>query len=178
MLKEAFKKEVEHIQKRSRKNTVKVDKGFYTKEQMKKDLGWSMNLISQFSHHIASIRMICSNTISFERGPRSERGPGSARARASRAPNWSFLRARARTQDPIHPEDLFQGKICYKIYYTTRHGVLTVSVPRKRIKAACAYCTHKSRVKTHVRPVKALPVVCHVYHFVMFHLHKKTHIAA
>jgi hypothetical protein len=46
MLKEAFKKEVEHIQKRSRKNTVKVDKGFYTKEQMKKDLGWSMNLIS------------------------------------------------------------------------------------------------------------------------------------
>ena len=51
------------------------------------------------------------NAISFERGPQSERGPGSARA--SRALNWSFVRARARTQDPIHPEDLFQGKLCW-----------------------------------------------------------------
>ena len=25
------------------------------------------------------------------------------------------MRARARTQDPIHPEDLFQGKFCWKL---------------------------------------------------------------
>ena len=68
----------------------------------------------------------------------------------------------------FNPYDLLKGK-----YNTTRHVIFTVSVPRKRIKAACAFCTHKSRVKTHVRPVKTFPVVRHV--FVMFYLHKKTY---
>ena len=35
------------------------------------------------------------NTISFERGPRSERGPGSARARVKGSKLKFFLRARA-----------------------------------------------------------------------------------
>lgn len=59
-LKEAFKKEVEHIQKRSRKNTVKVEKGFFTKEKMRKVLGWSANLISSSVTIDHSIHMICS----------------------------------------------------------------------------------------------------------------------
>jgi hypothetical protein len=42
---------------------------------------------------------VTANTISFERGPRSERGPGT-------------LEARARTQDPLHHEDPVQGKFC------------------------------------------------------------------
>ena len=54
------------------------------------------------------------NTISFERGPRSERGPGSARARV-KGSKLKLACARARTQDPIHPEDLFQGKFCWKL---------------------------------------------------------------
>ena len=53
---------------------------------------------------------LAKNTISFERGPRSERGPGSARARQGL--QIEAFCARARTQDPIHPEDLFQGKFC------------------------------------------------------------------
>ena len=65
----------------------------------------------QFSHHIASIRMICSNTISFERGPRSERGPGSARARLKGSKLKLFTRARAdpgphSPQGPLSRENL------------------------------------------------------------------------
>ena len=53
-----------------------------------------------------------SNTLSFERGPWGERGPGrTARARAKMASILKpFWRARGRAQDPIHPEDPFQGK--------------------------------------------------------------------
>lgn len=39
--KEAFKKHVEHLQKKTRRNDVHVDKGFYTKEKMKSELQWS-----------------------------------------------------------------------------------------------------------------------------------------
>ena len=53
------------------------------------------------------------NTISFERSPRSERvlGPR-ARARAPQKLQFGALWGAARTQDPIHFEDLFQGKNC------------------------------------------------------------------
>ena len=51
------------------------------------------------------------NTISFERGPRSERFLGPLRARV-KGSKLKLACARARTQDPIHPEDLFQGKFC------------------------------------------------------------------
>ena len=44
--KEIFKKEVEHIQKKTRKNTLQVEKGFYSKEKMKTDLKWSATLVS------------------------------------------------------------------------------------------------------------------------------------
>ena len=60
-------------------------------------------------HQVHAIK----NTISFERGPQSERGPGSARARQGL--QIEALYARARTQDPIHPEDLFQGKLCLNV---------------------------------------------------------------
>jgi len=40
-----FKKEVEHLSKKSRKNTLKVEKGFYTKENMRKVLGWNAKLV-------------------------------------------------------------------------------------------------------------------------------------
>jgi len=33
------------MQRRSRKNTLKVEKGVFTKEKMKKDLGWSTILV-------------------------------------------------------------------------------------------------------------------------------------
>ena len=39
-LKDSFKKKIEHIQKRSRRSKIHVAKGFYTKENMKKKLGW------------------------------------------------------------------------------------------------------------------------------------------
>lgn len=56
-----FKKEVEHLSKKSRKNTLKVEKGFYTKENMRKVLGWNAKLVgiilcstcSVFSHAAA-----------------------------------------------------------------------------------------------------------------------------
>ena len=54
---------------------------------------------------------VTANTISFERGPRSERGPGSARA-LLKGSKLKLACARARTQDPIHHEDPFQGKFC------------------------------------------------------------------
>ena len=40
-MQEAFKKHIEHMQRRSRKTKIHVDSGFYTKENMKKKLGWS-----------------------------------------------------------------------------------------------------------------------------------------
>ena len=40
-----FKKEVEHLTKKSRKNTLKVERGFYTKENMRKVLGWNAKLV-------------------------------------------------------------------------------------------------------------------------------------
>ncbi|CAL1132409.1 unnamed protein product [Cladocopium goreaui] len=43
--KAVFKKEVEHLSKKSRKNTLKVEKGFYTKENMRKVLGWNAKRI-------------------------------------------------------------------------------------------------------------------------------------
>ena len=41
VLKEQFKKHIEHMQKKSRRNNVHVEKGFYTKEKMKTALSWS-----------------------------------------------------------------------------------------------------------------------------------------
>ena len=37
---DAFKKHVEHIQKKSRRSKVHVAQGYYSKENMKKKLGW------------------------------------------------------------------------------------------------------------------------------------------
>ncbi|CAK9026816.1 unnamed protein product, partial [Durusdinium trenchii] len=39
--KDAFKKKIEHLQKRTRKNKFHVERGFYTKEAMAKELKWS-----------------------------------------------------------------------------------------------------------------------------------------
>ena len=53
--------------------------------------------------------------ISLERGPQGEWGPGrAARARAKKVSKLKpFWRARARRdQDPFHPKDLFQRKVC------------------------------------------------------------------
>lgn len=41
LLQELFKKEIKHIQKRSRRSKVNVKSGFYTKKAMKDDLKWS-----------------------------------------------------------------------------------------------------------------------------------------
>ncbi|CAK9079922.1 unnamed protein product [Durusdinium trenchii] len=38
---DAFKKKIEHLQKRTRKNKFHVERGFYTKEAMAKELKWS-----------------------------------------------------------------------------------------------------------------------------------------
>ncbi|CAK9112297.1 unnamed protein product [Durusdinium trenchii] len=47
LLDEAFKKHIEHMQRRSRKTKIHVDSGFYTKENMKKKLGWSATRIAK-----------------------------------------------------------------------------------------------------------------------------------
>ncbi|CAL1148983.1 unnamed protein product [Cladocopium goreaui] len=39
--KDAFKKEIEHIQKKARRTKIHVTKGFYSKEKMRTELGWS-----------------------------------------------------------------------------------------------------------------------------------------
>ena len=61
------------------------------------------------------VKPLKKNTISIEKGPWCETGPGrAARARAKKVPKLKpFWRARAqRVQDPIHLEDPFQGKSC------------------------------------------------------------------
>ncbi len=78
-----------------------------TESMVKQTLCWTGHFIPPPPTENAS------NTLSFERGPWGERGPGrAARARAKMAsilrPFWQ-ARAR-RAQDPIHPEDPFQGK--------------------------------------------------------------------
>ena len=40
-LKDAFKRRIEHIQMRARRNKMHAAKGFYTKQKMKKSLEWS-----------------------------------------------------------------------------------------------------------------------------------------
>lgn len=42
-LKDAFKRRIEHIQMRARRNKMHVAKGFYTKEKMKESLEWSQS---------------------------------------------------------------------------------------------------------------------------------------
>ena len=39
-LKDEFKKQIEHMQKKSRRSKIHVERGFYTKEKMKTKLGW------------------------------------------------------------------------------------------------------------------------------------------
>ena len=43
LLQEAFKKEIEHIQRRARRSKVTTERGFYTKEKMKTELKWSVS---------------------------------------------------------------------------------------------------------------------------------------
>ena len=62
------------------------------------------------------------NTISLERGPRGEWGPGSARARTKL--QFGALDARARTQDPFHSEDPFQRKLCSQLNFICQHSRL------------------------------------------------------
>jgi len=40
-LEEEFKKNIEHMQKKSRRSKIHVENGFYTKENMKIKLGWN-----------------------------------------------------------------------------------------------------------------------------------------
>ena len=78
-----------------------------TESMVKQNLCWTGHFIPPAPTENAS------NTLSFERGPWGERGPGrAARARANMVSILRpFWRARAgRAQDPIHPEDPFQGK--------------------------------------------------------------------
>jgi hypothetical protein len=39
-LEEEFKKNIEHMQKKSRRSKIHVERGFYSKETMKTKLGW------------------------------------------------------------------------------------------------------------------------------------------
>ena len=41
---DAFKKEIEHIQKKARRTKIHVTKGFYSKEKMRTELGWSASI--------------------------------------------------------------------------------------------------------------------------------------
>ena len=80
-----------------------------TESMVKQNLCWTGHFIPPPPTENAS------NTLSFERGPWGERGPGrAARARAKTAP---ILRPFARrAQDPIHPEDFFKGNLLlYKV---------------------------------------------------------------
>ena len=84
-----------------------------TESMVKPNLCWTGHFIPPPPAENAS------NTLSFERGPWGERGPGrAARARAKMAPILTpFWRARARrAQDPIHPEEFFKGNLLlYKV---------------------------------------------------------------
>ena len=58
-MQEAFKKHIEHMQRRSRKTKIHVDSGFYTKENMKKNLdGVRQNLSVILSHIYIYICMV------------------------------------------------------------------------------------------------------------------------
>ena len=71
---------------------------------------WDESVLhQQFSFSI----IVDFNTISLERGPRGEWGPGSARARTKL--QFRALDARARTQDPFHSEDPFQRKLRFSL---------------------------------------------------------------
>ncbi|CAL1137069.1 unnamed protein product [Cladocopium goreaui] len=54
--KEVFLKTIEHQQKKSRKNNLHVEKGFYTKANMKKDLGWDADRIKAAVKYCADPR--------------------------------------------------------------------------------------------------------------------------
>ena len=79
-----------------------------TESMVKQNLCWTGHFIPPPPTENAS------NTLSFERGPWGERGPG--RAARARAPKWlqfwHLFGARARrAQDPIHPEEFFKGNL-------------------------------------------------------------------
>ena len=58
-MQEAFKKHIEHMQRRSRKTKIHVDSGFYTKENMKKNLDGVRQNLSVILSHIYIYIYIC-----------------------------------------------------------------------------------------------------------------------
>lgn len=69
---DSFKKQVEHIQKQSRRNKLHVEKGWYTKAAMKTELKWSPSepklfIKSESTTYISNIFIciLCCTHISF-----------------------------------------------------------------------------------------------------------------